>query len=290
MHILCVGGGRYFGIPMIKQLLSSGHQITMATRGVSYNPFESKIPCLHFDVMDSFAVKEALDGKRFDVVINKIGYGSMEVKSILDVVECRRFIHMSTAGVYNLNHFDIKEEEFDFNKLHPALCKRGDLPYDDVKRQAEVYLHRSCTVPEWVSVRYPFVLGKKDYTKRLEFYVKAIVDGVPVFIDNFDSKFCVISENDAGNFIAHLAVCSSITNGGINGCSPETISVREIVNYVEQRTGKKLVFDNDGKPAPYNGTQNNSLNTRKAESTGFSFAPINSWLYSLLDYYIEEAS
>lgn len=35
MKILVIGGTRFFGIPMVHELLQKGHQVTIATRGKS---------------------------------------------------------------------------------------------------------------------------------------------------------------------------------------------------------------------------------------------------------------
>ena len=289
MNILVIGGGRYFGIKTIRLLLDSGHNVTMATRGISNNPFAGKIPCLTLNVMDYESVSSALNHKSFDVVVNKIGYGSFEINAILDSVECGRFIHTSTAGIYYTKHLQIKEGEFKTDASHYILCKRGDMSYDDVKRQAELILAQKYTDLDWCSVRFPYVLGKNDYTKRLFFYAEHIFNSQPMNIVNLDCRFPVVSEEDAGAFMSFL--CRQTKVGAINGCSHETISVREIIEYVENKTGKKALISNEGDNAPYNDTiENYSLSTQKAEDLGFKFAKVNNFLYDILDYYINQLS
>lgn len=45
--------------------------------------------------------------------------------------------------------------------------------------------------------------------------------------------------------------------------------VREIITYVENKTGKKAIISEDGEPAPYNSEQEYSINTAKAELLGY---------------------
>lgn len=136
-----IGGTRFFGIPMIYRLLEEGHELTIATRGVTSDSFRDRVQRIKLDVYKESSVRKALTGKKYDVVIDKMGYGSLDVKNILDSVECSKFIHMSTAGVYyKLDHMDIKEEEFDGSKIRLKWCSRGDNTYDEVKRQAEAVL------------------------------------------------------------------------------------------------------------------------------------------------------
>lgn len=35
MNILVIGGTRFFGIPMVNELLAHGHNVTIATRGTT---------------------------------------------------------------------------------------------------------------------------------------------------------------------------------------------------------------------------------------------------------------
>ena len=77
--------------------------------------------------------------------------------------------------------------------------------------------------------------------------------------------------------------------GAVNGSSKGTVSIREILDYLESETGMRAVISDDGDPAPYNGETEYSINTEKAESLGFNFSDLKEWLYPLLDYYIDVA-
>lgn len=46
-------------------------------------------------------------------------------------------------------------------------CDRFAFPYEQIKRQAEYALWQKYSSRNWIAVRYPFVIGKDDYTKRL---------------------------------------------------------------------------------------------------------------------------
>lgn len=105
-----------------------------------------------------------------------------------------------------------------------------------------------------------------------------------MYIDNPDSQMGFIRSDEAGRFLAFLA--EKDFSGAINGCSDNTISVREILEYVEKKTGKKAVLDRNGEPAPYNGTPEYSINTDKAKALGFAFTDLRDWIWELLDYYI----
>ena len=94
-----------------------------------------------------------------------------------------------------------------------------------------------------------------------------------------------IRSDEAGKFMAFLV--DKDFRGAINGCSEGTISLREIITYVEQKTGTKAILDENGDAAPYNGEPEYSINTDKAKALGFEFSVLKDWIYELLDYYIQ---
>ena len=74
----------------------------------------------------------------------------------------------------------------------------------------------------------------------------------------------------------------------INGNSYGTISISEICDYVTEKTGKKAILNQNGDPAPYNGIIAGGLDNGKAEKLGYRFSELSDWIYSLIDYYIEQ--
>ena len=136
-------------------------------------------------------------------------------------------------------------------------------------------------------MRYPFVIGKDDYTKRLYFYVEHVLKQQPMKIDDLENKMAFIRSDEAGKFMSFL-VDKDFT-GAVNGSSGGAVSLKEILDYLKQETGMSAVLSDDGDPAPYNGMPEYSINTSKAESLGFKFTDVNDWIYGLLDYYIDVA-
>ena len=285
MKILVIGGTRFFGIHMVEELLKTGHDVTIATRGLSADGFGRRVQRIVFDRTDADSVRIALSGRHFDVIIDKLAYCSNDIKSVMDAADCNQYIHMSTTAVYEPKHLNTVESDFDGNAQELVWCSRPDFPYDEIKRQAECALWQKYPDRNWIAVRYPFVIGKDEYTKRLLFYVEHIMRSIPMYIDNPDCQMGFIRSDEAGKFMAFLA--GKTFRGAVNGSSEGTVSIREILDYVEQKTGKKAVLSADGDPAPYNGEPEYSINTDAAASLGFRFSRLRDWLFGLLDFYIE---
>ncbi|MBR2401225.1 MAG: NAD-dependent epimerase/dehydratase family protein [Lachnospiraceae bacterium] len=285
MKILVIGGTRFFGIHTVNALLKQGHDVTIATRWNTPDSYGDKVKRISVERTDAQSLKEQLGGNYYDVVIDKLAYCSKDIRNVLEVIDCGKYIHMSSTAVYNPKHMNTSEEDFDGGAGELVWCDRDAYPYDEVKRQAEYALWQQYQERNWVAVRYPFVIGQDDYTKRLAFYVEHVKKGIPMNIDNIDAQMSFIRSDEAGEFMAFLV--DKDFAGAINGASAGTISIREILTYVEEKTGVKPILSERGETAPYNGEPSYSINTKKAEGLGYTFTELKGWIYELLDEYIE---
>ena len=282
MKILVVGGTRYFGIPMVRALLKNGHDVTIATRGNAKVDFAETIHYVTLDRTDESSVKKALDGQKFDIIIDKIAYSSDDVKALLENVSCDRYIQMSTCSVYPSEHADITEDEFVTSEF-PLEWMGRISDYQKTKQNAERAVLEYMK-PETVTfVRYPIVLGENDYTGRLRFYLEHINNQQPMKVDDLEMSIAFINEKEAGEFIAYLA--DHPVSGPVNGCSSGVVKISEIITYGEKKIGKQAILDESGDEAPFNGlTDTLSFSTKKASEVGYNFSSLDSWLYKLMDF------
>ena len=285
MDILVIGGTRFFGVYTVEELLRTGHRVTVATRGRSADGFGDRVERIVLDRSDPGSVRSALRGRYFDLLIDKVAYCSNDVRTVMENADFGRYMLMSSASVYDPLHFDTREEDFDPAQGELIWCDRRDFSYAEVKRQAERALFQAYPGRDALTVRYPYVTGRDDYTKRLLFYAEHVAKGVPMYIDDIDCRLSFIGSEEAGRFMAFLAETDA--KGAVNGSSHGTVSVREILAYAEERTGKKALLDENGDPAPYNGDCSHSLNTDRAEALGFRFSRLDDWIRGLLDHHID---
>lgn len=285
MKILVLGGTRYFGIPMVEELIRQGHDVTIATRQMKKDFFGDSVKRIRLERTDPVSMEKALKGKVFDVVYDKIAYCSNDIKYAMDVIDCNKYIFMSSTSIYDPKIMNTRENDFDGINRNMIWCSRLDFPYAEIKRQAECALWQKYSDKNWVAVRYPFAIGQDDYTERLLFYVEHTMKSIPMNVDNLDFQMSYIDSDEAGKFMAFLV--DKEIKGAINGSAHGTISLREIITYVEEQTGSKALISDIGDDAPYNGEPEYSINTEKAEALGFRFTNLKDWIYDLLDYYIQ---
>lgn len=287
MNILVLGGTHYFGIHLVNDLLAMGHQVTIATRGQTPDSFGDQVTRIHVDRNDSKAMKQAFQGSTYDIVYDNIAYCSNDVKNILNFVHCNRYILTSSVSVYKENELNIEEHDFNSLKHRLLMGNRDDFSYDEGKRQAESVLTQVYAFQKAAIVRFPFIFGEDDYTKRLYYYVEHIVQGKEMDVDDLDAEFSLISSKDAGSFLAFLS--NKRINEVIQTASPETLTLKEVVNYVESKIGKQAIIKECADKAPLNGMSSFSINCDKARKKGYRCQSLKEWLYPLLDTYIEEA-
>lgn len=287
MNILVIGGTRYMGVHLVNYLLGDGHKVTIATRGTTPDNFGNSINRLILDRTNPDSIAEVLSDRRFDVVYDSLAYSSNEIKYLHDVLKCNRYIETSTMSVYEDLYENITENDFDPVSYPLKWCSRSDYEYDEIKRQAECAIFQTFKHVPSVAVRFPYVIGEDDYTKRLYFYVEHIVKSISMLVDNIDSQIAFINSSEAGKFLSWLA--KSDYCGSINAGSYGNIALSEIITYVENKTSINAVYSDNGDPAPYNGAPSFSLDLSRVESIGFRFSHLDSWIYSLLDAYIEQA-
>lgn len=290
MDILVFGGTRFFGVHLVEKLLENGHTVTIATRGIAKDNFGDRVKRLIVERCDGESLAKVFACKEYDCIVDNICYASNDVKRLLDVAKCKRYVMTSTMSVYPLHEFHMNMKEEDFAPLEYALkwYERPDAPYDEIKRQAEAALFQKFSDVNAAAVRFPFVIGEEDYTKRLYFYVENVMKERPMYIDNLQEEMSFIRAKDAGAFLAWMA--ENDEQGSFNAANAGTVTIEQILRYVEGKTEKKavLVQEKEGIAAPYNGTPAYSLNTEKAEEKGFKFEKLDSFLTQLLDFYIEQ--
>lgn len=287
MKVLVLGGTRFFGVHMVNSLLNRGHEVTIATRGKVKDIFGDKVERVIIERTNGDSLKEAFGKQYYDIVCDNLAYCSNDVQALLNSLKCGRYVMTSSASVYKNQHLKTSESEFEPLKHPLKWCSRQDYPYDEAKRQAESALFQEYSQFESVAVRFPYVIGEDDYTERLYFYIEQIIKGNPMNLDNLNEQIGFVNSSEAGDFLAWIAEQKFV--GSINGNNIGTISLKEIINYVEHKTKIKAIYSSEGLNGAYNGQKSFSLDVNKASELGYCFTELNSWIYKLLDEYISKA-
>ncbi|MGV3488247.1 MAG: NAD-dependent epimerase/dehydratase family protein [Tuberibacillus sp.] len=280
---LVLGGTRFFGKRLVESLLDEGVDVTIATRGETKDPFGSEVNRVIYDRENLDSFKYAFKDSAWDVVYDQICYASQDAMDAIEVFEGKtdKYIMTSSNAVYEMKEAASKED--DFNPYQHAMVpgSRNHFTYAEGKRQAEAAFYQNASFLV-VSVRFPFVMGVNDYTKRLNFHIERNLKGEPIGFSNLKAKANFILETEAGKFLARAGQIDIA--GPVNACSENGISMEELVSYIENATGKKSIITDvpeNGNRSPYDILGNWIMNNEKARIWGYEFQNPKQWLPEL---------
>lgn len=278
MKVLFIGGNRFFGVHAVKTLVARGYDVTVANRGIGKDNFGDKVNRIIFDRYNANSIKDNLS-QHYDVVYDNINYAPNDAVKLLDNIKTDKYIYTSSTAVY-YGGIDIREDAFNPLVFPIKYGDRKDFEYNDGKRNVEAVVFQKYDIPT-IAVRFPVVIGADDYTKRLWTYVDCIKNDKPICIANLDKKISFITSELAGEFLAFLADKEYI--GPINAAEDGVFAFSEIINIIEEMTGKKAIFNSNGENMPYNEYSDCTVNTDRAKVLGYKFRLINESFYSIID-------
>ena len=283
MKVLILGGTRFVGKRLVHLLADQGHDVTVGARGRTIASFPNNVQRLKLDRSSKDSMSTALQKSQWDIVYDQICFSADDASSAVEILAGKtgRYILCSSAAVYT-NPLDAREDAFDPSIYPVQSVERSSSSYAEGKRQAEAVIFQRARFPA-AAVRFPIILGPDDYTKRLLVQVKRIASNEPVNIENPDVEISLISSTEAAAFLAWMSGVPH--TGSFNACSDGPVSLRTIVGFIEEATGKAALLkrqaDTDsfslfGKPVTA------TINTDKARRCGFQFQPTRDWLQALV--------
>lgn len=299
MRVLVIGGTRLIGKELVKRLLHKNAYVTIATRGRMDDGFGSYVRRVKLDVMELESVRKNLPRDVFDIVYDMLVLTPDHIKERLSLLNCGKYVMVSSAGVYKEHHIGICEKEYEAEQEEWEYCGYDGISYDIRKRFAESALVVDFKDIPSIRVRFPVVVSAEDYTKRMIWYVEHIVNHIPMHIDNLKERHAYISAEDAGAFLDRLNNSDRKTLQffekcqAINAAGDGIISQEKICQWIEELSGEEAIYssastlmkDIDG---PFNGSGTYSLNTSLANDLGFSFMKNETYLKSILEMYIKD--
>ncbi|MFB9245093.1 NAD(P)H-binding protein [Massilia antarctica] len=298
-NILVIGGTRYFGKLLVQRLLNAGHQVTIATRGSTPDPFGARIARIQVDRRNEHAMRTAFAGTDgYDIVYDQMCYSPLDAAIAIKVFagKVKRYIVASTIDVYRdlLGRQDAPFAEDDINMLAQPIDTR--YPWHDTrlatqsyvmgKLQAEAYLYRDGSLP-LVTVRIGHVLaGAEDFTGRLAHYVDLVRQHAPLRYANAAAASSFMSAQGTSNFLLWAGAQDFL--GPVNAACDGALSAFDLYQRIGMLlevpvralpvkppvpAGELSPFDY---PAPY------MMDTTRAAQLGYRFGHSDDWLDHLI--------
>ena len=182
MRVLVIGGTLFIGRFLVDELVKAGHDVAVLHRKPK-NPFGRRVDNLLADRNDPEAVREALWGRRFEVVFDNVydwerGTTAPQVEATVRACGDRlsRYIFMSSVAAYGdgLNHYEGDPLAPD---NHPDAYVRNKATTERVLFR----MYQQYKLPV-VTFRPPFVYGPGNPFYREAFFWDRMRAGRPVII------------------------------------------------------------------------------------------------------------
>jgi nucleoside-diphosphate-sugar epimerase len=101
MRILFLGGAGMIGSAVASEAAEHGHDLTVVTRGEPRRPLPAGARHLRCDVYDHSELGRALDGERYDVVVNWVGYTPAQLSGHPELFAgAGQYVFVSTCSVF----------------------------------------------------------------------------------------------------------------------------------------------------------------------------------------------
>jgi nucleoside-diphosphate-sugar epimerase len=102
MNILIIGGTRFVGDSMARQLLAKGHAVTVLNRGRTADTLPDTVERLRADVYQPEQLAAAVSGRTFDAIVHMVAQGGDPTRAALEVLldKTGHYLQCGSTGVY----------------------------------------------------------------------------------------------------------------------------------------------------------------------------------------------
>ncbi len=187
MRILVIGGTRFIGVYLTRQLVEAGHEVVLLNRGNHPAPVDG-LETIVCDRTSPTSLKSALAGRSFDAIYDNNGRELAHTQPLADLFkgQLQHYIYVSSAGVYaksdQMPH--VEGDPVDPNSRHKG------------KHHTEDYL-KSSGIP-FTAIRPVYIYGPQNYNPLEQWFFDRLVRDRPIPIPG------------SGMALTHLGHCQDL--------------------------------------------------------------------------------
>ncbi len=201
-NVLILGGSYFIGRRITEQCLKEGWAVTLLNRG-SLPWTGEPVTQLICDRDDAAAMKQALKGKAFEVVIDVSGLNRKQIEIVCDSLECpvQHWVFISSSAVYDVDRCALPIAETEPLGENPYWGQ-----YGADKIAAEAALISSCTKrgTALTILRPPYMYGEYNYVQRESFIFHHLTQNQPILIPASDNRIQFCYTGDLAKIITGL--------------------------------------------------------------------------------------
>ncbi|MGB3766062.1 MAG: NAD-dependent epimerase/dehydratase family protein [Phormidesmis sp.] len=193
MRILVIGGTRFIGVYLTRQLVEAGHEVVLLNRGNHPAPVDG-LETIVCDRTSPTSLKSALAGRSFDAIYDNNGRELAHTQPLADLFkgQLQHYIYASSAGVYaksdQMPH--VEGDPVDPNSRHKG------------KHHTEGYL-KSSGIP-FTAIRPVYIYGPQNYNPLEQWFFDRLVRDRPIPIPG------------SGMALTHLGHCQDLATAMVS--------------------------------------------------------------------------
>ncbi len=307
-RILIIGGTRNMGYYLSRRLAEAGYDLTLLNRGITRDDLPASIHRLHVDRANHKQMRRALQGKRFDVVIDFVLYNGDETRTVIELFRdmIEHYIVLSSGQVYLVREGlqrPFREQDYEGELM--AAPEEVSYDYEEwrygvQKREVEDELqaeHSRSGFP-FTALRLPMVNSARDPYNRLYNYYLRLRDGGAILVPD-EPKFVLnhIDGLDVVKVIADLIEGGAGRGKAYNIAQDEYISHSDFLSamaaimgaqaqLVTARRGDLVAHGFLPDCAPFSERWMSALDNRLSkDELGVAYTPLVESLKALVAYY-----
>ena len=182
---LVIGGTRFIGRHLVEQLLETGRDVTLFTRGRHDNPFadHDRVTHVRGDRTDDERVRE-LGEREPDRVFDTCAQHPPEVRHATGVFSDATYVYVSSGSAYDDDRLPLREDESTLHDCTPDQ-ETADTVASYGPRKAEcdrAVFEAASEGVRAMAVRPMLVYGPHDYTERFNYWVSRVLSGEPFLV------------------------------------------------------------------------------------------------------------
>lgn len=240
MRVLVLGGNRYIGLSLVRELANRGHEVTVANSHPVVLP--EGVRRIHVDRRQDGAARAALAGsaRAFDAVFDNTAYEVPDVAPLVELFDghVAHYVFTSSVAVYRRSFVQPVTETF---RVHNEVADQPLRAYGVGKVRCERYLferHRSTGFPA-TSIRVTHTVGPRSpLASRDSSFFARLEAGRPILIPGEGFPFIhLIHINDVARLLVSLLGNPRAVGESYNAAGAEVTSILGCVHLMARAVG-----------------------------------------------------
>ncbi|EDX85108.1 3-beta hydroxysteroid dehydrogenase/isomerase family [Synechococcus sp. PCC 7335] len=187
MRVLVIGGTRFIGVYLTRQLVKQGHAVTLLNRGNHPAPVD-EVETIVCDRTDPEALKQALSDQSFDAIFDNNGRELAHTKPLADLFKgkLKHLVYVSSAGVYAKSD---QMPHVEGDRVDPNSRHKGKFHTEDYLREQGI---------PFTAIRPVYIYGPQNYNPLEKWFFDRLVRDRPIPIPG------------SGMALTHLGHCQDL--------------------------------------------------------------------------------